>query len=129
MPEPGFWEHDISCSSRKRSTRISARLKKPYRVFRWVVNMRFSGESLSLWERPTREARRVRVSRFDETCDPHPALRASLSQRERDILTGDGDHSCREGIQVFPHLQAPFGSSEGVADLWQAELPRVFLGG
>ncbi len=26
---------------------------------------------------------RVRVSRFGETCDPHPALRAVLSQRER----------------------------------------------
>jgi len=25
----------------------------------------------------------VRVSRFDETCDPHPALRAALSQWER----------------------------------------------
>src|SRR5262249_9226434 len=27
---------------------------------------------------------RVRVSRFDQTYDPHPALRAALSQRERD---------------------------------------------
>src|SRR5581483_4574086 len=26
---------------------------------------------------------RVRVSRFAKTCDPHPALRAALSQRER----------------------------------------------
>ena len=26
---------------------------------------------------------RVRVSRFGETCDLHPALRAALSQRER----------------------------------------------
>jgi len=26
---------------------------------------------------------RVRVSVFAETCDPHPALRADLSQRER----------------------------------------------
>ena len=29
---------------------------------------------------------RVRISRFDETCDPHPALRATLSQRERDSI-------------------------------------------
>ncbi len=28
----------------------------------------------------------MRVSRFGETCDPHPALRAALSQRERDPL-------------------------------------------
>jgi len=27
---------------------------------------------------------RVRVSRFEKTCYPHPALRAALSQRERD---------------------------------------------
>jgi len=27
---------------------------------------------------------RVRVPRFAKTCDPHPALRADLSQRERD---------------------------------------------
>jgi len=26
---------------------------------------------------------RVKVSRFVEACDPHPALRAVLSQRER----------------------------------------------
>jgi hypothetical protein len=48
--------------------------------------------TLSHWERG-----RVRVSGFAETCDPHPALRATLSQWERDTPVNLKPTAIQEG--------------------------------
>src|SRR5206468_10830943 len=45
-------------------------------------------------------------SRFDETCDPHPALRAVLSQRERErrpILHSSIDRRYNRGTRCLTH--------------------------
>ena len=41
-----------------------------------------------------RLARRVRVSGFEQTCDPHPPLRRGLSQRESGMRPSNSENTC-----------------------------------
>jgi len=47
---------------------------------------------------------RVRVSRFEKTCDPHPALRAALSQRERDLPYPGSRNARNSAVTPLPPI-------------------------
>ncbi len=86
----------------------SARKNWPY--FEELIS-RLGEQALSLWERVPEG--RVRVTDMRHTRDPHPALRADLSQRER-FLTG---LSLPQVAQQLRRCRAYIGNDSGITHL------------
>ena len=76
---------------------------------------RLGRECLSLGERPPEG--RVRVSGFEQNCDPQPALRAALSQSERDMPRIMTDLSLSEVVQHLRRCRAYVGNDSGITHL------------
>ena len=84
--------------------------KKTWPYFEELTH-RLGKQAISLWERVPEE--RVRITDMRHACDPHPALRADLSQGER-FLSG---LTLREVVGHLRRCRAYIGNDSGITHL------------